>query len=114
LLAKLIVWGADRAAAIDRMTRALAEYRVVGVHTTIPMLAHVMAHEDFRAGRLSTLFLERIMPGLAPARGRLRSVAVIAAVLAEYDRLGRGEPAPLPAVTPDAWRLGRRPGWRSR
>src|SRR6058998_3097331 len=102
LLAKLIVWGADRAAAIDRMARALAEYRVVGVHTTIPVLAHVMAHEDFRAGRLSTLFLERIMPGLAPARGRLRSVAVIAAVLAEYDRLGRGEPAP--AVTPDAWR----------
>ena len=114
LLAKLIVWGADRAAAIDRMARALAEYRVVGVHTTIPVLAHVMAHEDFRAGRLSTLFLERIMPGLAPARGRLRSVAVIAAVLAEYDRLGRGEPTPSPAVTPDAWRLGRRPGWRSR
>ncbi len=114
LLAKLIVWGADRAAAIDRMARALAEYRVVGVHTTIPVLANVMAHEDFRAGRLSTLFLERIMPGLAPARGRLRSVAVIAAVLAEYDRLGRGEPTPSPAVTPDAWRLGRRPGWRSR
>src|SRR5436190_8191808 len=113
LLAKLIVWGADRAAAIDRMARALAEYRVVGVHTTIPVLAHVMAHEDFRAGRLSTLFLERIMPGLAPARGRLRSVAVISAVLAEYDRLGRGEPTP-PAVTPDAWRSGRRPGWRSR
>ena len=114
LLAKLIVWGADRAAAIDRMTRALAEYRVVGVHTTIPVLAHVMAHEDFRAGRLSTLFLERIMPGLAPARGRLRSVAVIAAVLAEYDRLGRGEPTPSPVVTADAWRSGRRPGWRSR
>src|SRR5206468_118171 len=112
LLAKLIVWGADRAAAIDRMARALAEYRVVGVHTTIPVLAHVMEHEDFRAGRLSTLFLERIMPGLAPARGRLRSVAVIAAVLAEYDRLGRGEPAP--AVNADAWRSGRRPGWRSR
>jgi len=112
LLAKLIVWGADRAAAIDRMARALAEYRVVGVHTTIPVLAHVMAHEDFRAGRLSTLFLERIMPGLAPARGRLRSVAVIAAVLAEYDRLGRGEPAP--AVNADSLRSGRRPGWRSR
>src|SRR6267378_3920495 len=39
LLSKLIVWGADRAAACDRMARALAEYRVVGVRTTIPALA---------------------------------------------------------------------------
>ena len=114
LLAKLIVWGVDRAAAIDRMARALAEYKVVGVRTTIPVLAHVMAHEDFRAGRLSTLFLERIVPGLATARGRLRSVALIAAVLAEYERLGRGAPPPSPALPGDAWRSGRRPGWRSR
>jgi acetyl-CoA carboxylase biotin carboxylase subunit len=111
LLAKLIVWGVDRATAVERMARALAEYRLVGVRTTIPVLVHIIAHADFRAGRLSTRLLERIMAGLAPARGRLRSVALVAAVLTEYERLGRRPLTPSPAA--DAWRWGRRPGWRS-
>ncbi len=115
LLAKLIVWGADRAAAIDRMARALTEYKIVGVRTTIPVLAHLMTHEDFRAGRLSTHFLDRVMPALTKERGRHRSIAIIAAVLADYERLGYrtlAEP-PTESPTPDTWRLGRRPGWRS-
>jgi len=103
LLAKLIVWGADRAAAIDRMARALAEYKVVGVRTTIPILAQIVAHPDFRAGRLSTGFLDRILPAIRTAAGRFRSVAVIAAVLAEYERLGHATIAE--SVAPrDAWR----------
>ena len=114
LLAKLIVWGADRAAAIDRMARALAEYRIVGVHTTIPVLAQIVAHEDFRAGRFSTQFLDRVLPALTTQRGRLRSIAVIAAVLAEYERLGhRTLPEPPPA-TQDAWRWSHPRGWRAR
>ena len=112
LLAKLIVWGADRAAAIDRMARALAEYKIVGIRTTIPVLAHIVAHEDFRAGRVSTAFLDRVMPALMTQRGRRRSVAVIAAVLAEYERLGHRTIVETPA-TSDAWRSGARPGWRS-
>ncbi|MEK7714359.1 MAG: hypothetical protein AAB387_02775, partial [candidate division NC10 bacterium] len=82
--------------------------------TTIPVLAHIVAHEDFRAGRLSTDFLDRVMPTLTSERGRLRSVAVIAAVLAEYERLGRRTLPEPPAATRDLWRLGRRPGWRAR
>ena len=112
LLAKLIVWGADRGAAIDRMARALAEYKIVGVRTTIPVLAHVMAHEDFRAGRLSTQLLERILPELTTEHGRLRSLAVIAAVLAEYERLGRHTLPEPTAATQDAWRSKSRQGWR--
>src|SRR5216117_698642 len=88
LLAKLIVWGVDRTAAIDRMARALAEYKVVGVRTTLPVLAHIVTHEDFRAGKLSTGFLDRILPTLAATRDRARAIAIIAAVLAEYERLG--------------------------
>ncbi|HXH84487.1 MAG TPA: acetyl-CoA carboxylase biotin carboxylase subunit, partial [Candidatus Tectomicrobia bacterium] len=52
LIAKLIVWGPDRAAAIARMGRALAEYRVAGVRTTIPVLERIVADPDFRDGRL--------------------------------------------------------------
>ncbi|MBI2016081.1 MAG: acetyl-CoA carboxylase biotin carboxylase subunit [Candidatus Rokubacteria bacterium] len=112
LLAKLIVWGADRPTAIARMARALAEYKVVGVRTTIPVLAHVVAHEDFRAARLSTHFLERTLPDLALAKGRRRPVAIIAAVLAEYERLGRRPLPEPPSDAAGAWRSGLRPGWR--
>ena len=113
LLAKLIVWGADRPAAIQRMARALSEYKVVGILTTIPVLAQIVGHEDFRAGRISTGFLDRVLPTFAAERDRARAVAVIAAVLAEYERLGRRTIAEPPPPSPDDWRTGRHPGWRS-
>jgi acetyl-CoA carboxylase, biotin carboxylase subunit len=114
LLAKLIVWGADRGAAIDRMTRALAEYRIVGVRTTIPVLERIIAHPDFRAGRLSTAFVDRVSLDAQPNEARLATVALVAAVLAEYER---GRQAHGEAVAPveagsGAWRLGMRSGWR--
>ncbi len=119
LMAKLIVWGPDRDAAIARMARALGEYTVVGVQTTIPVLQRIIAHPDFVAGRLSTGFMERLLAADRPeAAGRHRTIALIAAVL---DRLrARGAPAPpagspgAPAATPGAWRQALRPGWRSR
>ena len=111
LISKLIVWGADREAACDRMARALAEYRVVGVRTTIPVLARVVAHPDFRAGRLSTGFLERVLPALRANESRVLPIALIAAVLAEYER-GRHEAAAPPADTaPSAWRAAGIRGW---
>ena len=112
LLSKLIVWGADRAAACDRMARALAEYRVVGVRTTIPILERVVAHPDFRAGRLSTGFLERVLPGIHANESRLKSIAIIAAVLAEYERGRRGAAAVTVAeAAPSAWRTAGPRGW---
>jgi len=113
LMAKLIVWGADREAAIARMARALGEYKVVGIQTTIPVLQHIMGHPDFLAGRLSTQFMERLMHADRPeAAGRHRTVAIIAAALAAYDRAGRQ--APIPSSGLSAWRRALRPGGRSR
>ncbi len=112
-MSKLIAWGVDRPAAINRMRRALAEYRVVGVRTTIPILRQIIAHEDFRAARLSTNVLERLLPGLRAAEGRHRSIAVLAAALAEYERLGHATlpPATLLDGAVSAWRRGGRAGW---
>jgi acetyl-CoA carboxylase biotin carboxylase subunit len=119
LMAKLIVWGPDRDAAIARMARALGEYTVAGVQTTIPILQRIIAHPDFVAGRLSTGFMERLLVADKPeAAGRHRTIALIAAALTAYERAGRpasagGSPT-APATTPGAWRQALRPGWRSR
>jgi acetyl-CoA carboxylase biotin carboxylase subunit len=115
LLAKLIVWGPDRAAAVDRMARALAEYKVIGVRTTIPVLERIIAHPDFRAGRLSTAFLERMEAELPANDSRHATIATIAAVLTEYER-GR-QPASAPwegAADSSMWRRATPPGWRGR
>jgi len=57
LLSKLIVWGKDRAQAIARMRRALAEYHIVGVRTTLPFARWLMEHPRFIAGDMSTDFI---------------------------------------------------------
>jgi len=114
LLAKLIVWAPDREGAIARMDRALAEYHVSGVRTTLPVLRRIIQHPDFAAGRLDTHFMERLPGG--HAGGSRRSVALIAAVLEAYERAGRqaGPPAPQGG---SPWARAGRPGgssWRAR
>ena len=58
LVAKLIVHGSDRAEAIARASRALREFVVVGPATTIPYHRAILDNADFRAGSLSTQFIE--------------------------------------------------------
>jgi len=111
LLAKLIVWDRDREGAVERMLRALAEYKVVGVRTTIPALQRIVAHPDFRAGRLSTAFLERVLPDLRPHDNRLATIATIAAVLAEHERNSQPAAAAEIESEPSRWRSSTRPGW---
>ncbi len=61
LIAKLITHGKDRDEAISRMKRALDMFIVEGIFTTIPLHRKIMVDSDFRAGRLSTKFMERFM-----------------------------------------------------
>jgi len=58
LVAKLIVHGSDRAEAIARASRALREFVLVGPATTIPYHRAILDNADFRAGNLSTRFIE--------------------------------------------------------
>jgi acetyl-CoA carboxylase biotin carboxylase subunit len=59
LIAKLLVWGEDRDEAIVRGRRALEMFRVEGVKTSIPLHLRILDEDDFRAGRLSTHFMDR-------------------------------------------------------
>ena len=62
LVAKLIVHGADRQEAIERMKRALGMFIVEGIHTSIPLQERIMQDEDFVAGRFDTTFLTKLLP----------------------------------------------------
>jgi acetyl-CoA carboxylase biotin carboxylase subunit len=59
LLAKLVVWGATRDEAIARLDRALGEYTVGGIRTTLPLFRQLVADARFRAGEIDTQFLDR-------------------------------------------------------
>jgi acetyl-CoA carboxylase biotin carboxylase subunit len=58
MIAKLIVWGSTRDEAISRMKRALNEFAVEGVHTTIPFHLKLMDHNKFLSGDFDIKFLE--------------------------------------------------------
>jgi acetyl-CoA carboxylase biotin carboxylase subunit len=80
LLAKLIGYGTDRTQAIARLTRALHEYFVGGIKTNISLFRRILTDADFRAGKLDTGYLDRLLKLKPPeVRGDDAEVAAIAA-----------------------------------
>jgi acetyl-CoA carboxylase biotin carboxylase subunit len=61
LIAKLIVHGHDRAEAIAKMERALSQFVVLGIDTSIPLHQAIFADSAFRAGRFDTSFMEKFL-----------------------------------------------------
>ncbi len=62
MIAKIMAWGRDRDEAIARMQRALEMTVVEGVKTSIPLHLKILADPDFRAGRVTTGFMDRFLP----------------------------------------------------
>ncbi len=61
LLGKFVSYGRDRREAIRRMRRALDEFHIEGIQTTAPLHARLLDDPQFRAGQLSTRFMERFL-----------------------------------------------------
>jgi len=61
MIGKLITYGKDRTEAMNRMTRALSEYLITGIKTTIPFSLAILQDPDFRRGQYSTNFVERLL-----------------------------------------------------
>jgi acetyl-CoA carboxylase biotin carboxylase subunit len=92
LLAKLIVWGADRAQAVTRMRRALVDLIIQGVETSRDFHIRVMDDEEFRRGDIDIQWLERRVASILDRRAPEESVrvaSIAAALLAERDRVAR-------------------------
>ena len=100
MVSKLTTWGRTRDEAIDRMHRALTEYDVAGIPTTIPFGRFVMRHPAFRSGAFDTGFVDEHFDAsdLAPSESEQR-VAAIAAGLVE---LAEGAPSGDGAATSEA------------
>jgi acetyl-CoA carboxylase biotin carboxylase subunit len=82
LLAKLIGYGTDRDQAIGRLTRALDEYFVGGIKTNISLFRRILGDSDFRAAKMDTGFLDRLLKqkqAEAQPDAKAVEVAVIAA-----------------------------------
>jgi len=89
MVAKLVTWGQDRREAIDRMRRALAEFVVKGIKTSIPFHQRVLRHPRFLEGRYDTGFIDEHMAGgkAEPEEpGEERRVALMLAAIAAYRR----------------------------
>ncbi len=63
MIGKLITFGKDRREAMDRMSRALSEYMITGVKTTIPFEQAILQDPNFRRGVYSTSFIEQLLSG---------------------------------------------------
>ncbi len=83
LIAKLIVHGENRAAALRRLSEALAAYEIVGVATNVAFLSRVVAHDAFAGAHLDTGLIARHHAALFPPPPPLPDDALLAAALAE-------------------------------
>jgi acetyl-CoA carboxylase biotin carboxylase subunit len=109
MLSKLIVHGATRDEAIARMRRALAEYRVEGIMTTIPFFTFIMNNPDFISANFDTGYIDRILPQLdfaqRPASEHHVDAAIAAAAILAFEE---SQNVKLPEDSASRWRAAAR------
>jgi acetyl-CoA carboxylase, biotin carboxylase subunit len=114
MLSKLVAFAETRGEAIDRMLRALDEYVIGGIKTNIGLFRRILMDEDFRAARIDTGYLERLLadePAVAEERVPEDVVAVAAALFAASAR--RQAVGVVDATEESKWAVaGRREGLR--
>jgi acetyl-CoA carboxylase biotin carboxylase subunit len=88
LLAKMIGYGTDREQAIARLTRALSEYFVGGIKTNISLFRRILGDADFRAAKLDTGFLDRMLQRTDENRAASRDAEVAAIAAGMFVVLG--------------------------
>ena len=115
MISKLIAWARTREEAIARMKRALHEYKITGVKTSIGFLKRIMDQDDFKLGKYDTHFIENNMDELnepeARKHERCKDIAAIVAYLDYQSNLRSKEGREVASVSSDKWKeFGRKIG----
>jgi 3-methylcrotonyl-CoA carboxylase alpha subunit len=113
MIAKLVVWGEDRAAALARLSAALDRCQAVGPATNIAFLARIARHPAYARGEVDTGFIERhrkdLLPPLEPATDRELALAALALLLMRVEEAKRHAQASADPWSPwhsaGGWRL---------
>lgn len=110
MIAKLICHGDSRAAAIEKMIRAIDEFEITGIETTLSFCKFVMQHEAFRSGKFDTRFVQDHFTPIALQQNGAGKEAVIAAMLAtalaEENKNNKASPLPQ-GSRPSPWKKNR-------
>jgi 3-methylcrotonyl-CoA carboxylase alpha subunit len=106
MIAKLVVWGADRIESARRMQEALAETEILGVTTNLAFLERVVRHPAFLAGDTDTAFIDHHRADLLPEAGAAPAEALVAAAARAFV----DEQAAIASSPPSPWNDTR--GWR--
>ena len=87
IVAKLIVWGRDRKEAVERGKRALKEFIIKGIKTTIPFHKLVLDHPDFLAGRFDTTFVDAVIAEFEKTKEKVGfEIALALSAIAESEK----------------------------
>jgi acetyl-CoA carboxylase biotin carboxylase subunit len=114
MLSKLVAFAETREMAIDRMLRALEEYVIGGIKTNIGLFRRILTDGDFRAARIDTGYLERLLAARPAAAEETVSEDVVALAAALFSAAAKRETGPVGDVAAESrWaEAGRREGLR--
>ena len=104
LLSKLVTWGKTRDEAIRRMLRALSEYQIYGIKTTIPFFQRILLHPRFLAGTYNTHFIAELEKEPEHENPEEEIVALIAAGI-KSGRDAKAGPSPSRKVKAGQWKV---------
>lgn len=110
MVSKVIAWGRDRTAALDKLDTALSRYTALGIDTNVEYLRLLINDDDVRAGRLDTGLIERKMPDFAFRR--IGDAELIAAAMQFWVLAEAPATVGSPWDTTSGWRLGAPAPWR--
>jgi len=109
MIAKLITHGKDRKEAIERMIRAIDEYTITGIQTTLGFGKYVMQHPAFISGNFDTHFVSKYFTPDQLQNANEEEAMIAAIIAATFMTAGAGpEVMPVGSASASAWKKNRK------